>query len=253
LHPFYQSFLKGYKLAKFCHGFRLRSYDPGNTQPRPILEVKQGSALISSMVGDHIRTERDVIHSFAFFFPPGKKKVSSFFFTSLLYFKTSLLHIQARLAALHLLSGSILSTVVTLFIVDIRARGVFAKKKRHFLFCWRCRRHTQVVCTLAVKCIALHPSVKQTNTGTLPTPTTFVRPLHLDPLTSVASAHEYCHEYITFIHLILVWIHHSQGCIQRLADQHYTRCCGCWRRYSYSAHARAVATFKLTCGPCIGI
>jgi hypothetical protein len=32
------------------------------------LEVKQGSALISSMVGDHIRTERDVVHPFAFFF-----------------------------------------------------------------------------------------------------------------------------------------------------------------------------------------
>jgi hypothetical protein len=53
--------------ANFCHIFRLRSYDPGNTQPRPILEVKQGSALISSMVGDHIRTERDVVQSFYFF------------------------------------------------------------------------------------------------------------------------------------------------------------------------------------------
>ena len=53
--------------ANFCQAFRLRSYDPGNTQPRPILEVKQGSALISSMVGDHIRTERDVVHYFDFF------------------------------------------------------------------------------------------------------------------------------------------------------------------------------------------
>jgi hypothetical protein len=32
------------------------------------LEVKQGSALISSMVGDHIRTERDVVHPFGVFF-----------------------------------------------------------------------------------------------------------------------------------------------------------------------------------------
>jgi hypothetical protein len=85
LHPFYQNFLKGYRIAKFCKYFRLRSYDPGNTQPRPILEVKQGSALISSMVGDHIRTERDVAHAFAIFFPG-----FHFYFTSLLYFKTSL-------------------------------------------------------------------------------------------------------------------------------------------------------------------
>jgi hypothetical protein len=53
--------------CKFCRVFRLRSYDPGNTQPRPILEVKQSSALISSMVGDHIRTERDVVHPFCLF------------------------------------------------------------------------------------------------------------------------------------------------------------------------------------------
>jgi hypothetical protein len=53
--------------TKFVDKCRLRSYDPGNTQPRPILEVKQGSALISSMVGDHIRTERDVVHPLPFF------------------------------------------------------------------------------------------------------------------------------------------------------------------------------------------
>jgi hypothetical protein len=59
---------RGVYIHKVRSIFRLRSYDPGNTQPRPILEVKQGSALISSMVGDHIRTERDVVHPFAFFF-----------------------------------------------------------------------------------------------------------------------------------------------------------------------------------------